>query len=100
MSDLIDRQQAINALYEINPSSDYLFIDAVVDMLENLPSQKEKEVKVIYGLYPHSDLAYNVYLCGACSKPLPWMEIGRNYDEMPKYCSHCGAKLIWRLKEE
>jgi hypothetical protein len=38
MSDLINREDAINELYNINPSEDFLFIDAVVDMLENLPS--------------------------------------------------------------
>ena len=68
------------------------------EMLEwiNEEVESESKVKVIHGLYPHGDLAYNVYICGVCGKPLPWMEIGHNYDEMPKYCSHCGAKLEWK----
>ena len=49
MSDLINRQDAINELYKINPSEDMLFVDAIVDMLENLP---EKYVKI--------------YCCGDC----------------------------------
>lgn len=42
MSDLISRQDAISELYNINPSEDFLFIDAIVDMLENL-SEKSKQ---------------------------------------------------------
>ena len=43
MSDLISRQDAINELYNINPSEDMLFIDAIVDMLENLPEKSEQK---------------------------------------------------------
>lgn len=43
MSDLINRQDAINELYNINPSEDMLFIDAIVDMLENLPEKSEQK---------------------------------------------------------
>lgn len=43
MSDLINRQDAINELYKINPSEDMLFIDAIVDMLENLPENSEQK---------------------------------------------------------
>lgn len=48
MSDLINREDAINELYNINPSEDFLFIDAIVDMLENLPEKsKQKWIPVI-----------------------------------------------------
>lgn len=43
MSDLISRQDAINELYNINPSEDMLFVDAIVDMLENLPEKSEQK---------------------------------------------------------
>ena len=43
MSDLINREDAINGLYNINPSEDFLFIDAIVDMLENLPEKSEQK---------------------------------------------------------
>lgn len=43
MNDLINRQDAINELYNINPSEDMLFIDAIVDMLENLPEKSEQK---------------------------------------------------------
>lgn len=43
MSDLINRQDAINGLYNINPSEDMLFVDAIVDMLENLPEKSEQK---------------------------------------------------------
>ena len=43
MSDLINRQDAINELYNINPSEDMLFVDAIVDMLENLPEKSEQK---------------------------------------------------------
>lgn len=43
MSDLINREDAINELYNINPSEDFLFIDAIVDMLENLPEKSKQK---------------------------------------------------------
>lgn len=43
MNDLISRQDAINELYKINPSEDMLFVDAIVDMLENLPEKSEQK---------------------------------------------------------
>lgn len=43
MNDLINRQNAINELYNINPSEDMLFVDAIVDMLENLPEKSEQK---------------------------------------------------------
>lgn len=43
MSDLISRQDAISELYNINPSEDMLFVDAIVDMLENLPEKSEQK---------------------------------------------------------
>ena len=43
MNDLISRQDAINELYNINPSEDMLFVDAIVDMLENLPEKSEQK---------------------------------------------------------
>ena len=43
MNDLISRQDAINELYKINPSEDMLFVDAIVDMLENLPEKSERK---------------------------------------------------------
>lgn len=43
MNDLISRQDAINELYNINPSEDLLFVDAIVDMLENLPEKSEQK---------------------------------------------------------
>ena len=95
MSDLIDRQQAINTLYKINPSSDFLFIDAIVDMLENLPEQK---VKVVSGVKSYGDVAYYIYMCEKCHNPIPYKQIGMNWDEQPNYCSNCGAKLEWSEK--
>lgn len=43
MNDLINRQDAIDELYNINPSEDMLFVDAIVDMLENLPEKSEQK---------------------------------------------------------
>ena len=77
MSDLIDRQHVIKALYEINPSTDFLFIDAIVDMLENLPESKAK-VKNIDIINFH---------CENCDTPVSdwWI-----------YCPICGYELIWK----
>ena len=56
MNDLINRQDAINELYNINPSEDMLFIDAIVDMLENLPEKsKQKWIPVSEALPKNDD---------------------------------------------
>lgn len=95
MNDLINRQQAINALYEINPSSDFLFIDAIVDMLENLP---EPTTKVISGIKSYGNVAYYTYMCKKCGKSIPYKQIGMNWEEQPNYCFNCGTKLDWSEK--
>lgn len=84
MNDLINRQQAINALYEINPSSDFLFIDAIVDMLENLPEPTTKVV--LQGNYIFNGFITAGGTCGNCSNAVAYGD---------KYCSICGKKLDW-----
>ena len=101
MTDLIRREDAINKLYNINPSEDFLFIDAIVDMLENLPAIKtiealnefppaesERTAKVETVEKP------NVFKCGECGQYFHSTAWGSPVE----YCSRCGAKLDWGKK--
>ena len=82
--DLIDRKATIEELYKINPSEDLLFVDAVVDMLENMPSAEEQTTEAKAAL--DFDTMFPVFVCSECNE----------YVEYPqKYCSKCGAKLVW-----
>ena len=61
MSDLINRQDAINELYNINPSEDMLFVDAIVDMLENLPEKSEQKWIPVTEALPKNNRQVLVY---------------------------------------
>ena len=83
MKDLISRQQAINEMYCLNPTEDYVFIDAAIDVLENLPSvQQERKTGKWEDNYPiiveHESLR-----CNVCHSLSP----------VGNYCYHCGAKM-------
>ena len=85
MSDLIRRQDVIDAVFELSDklSNEMLFIDAIVDEIENVPSaEPEWTAKVKEG--------WGLAMCCACKKRV------FPYD---KYCSHCGAKLDWSGNE-
>lgn len=61
MNDLISRQDAINELYNINPSEDMLFVDAIVDMLENLPEKSEQKWIPVTEALPKNNRQVLVY---------------------------------------
>lgn len=61
MNDLISRQDAINELYKINPSEDMLFVDAIVDMLENLPEKSEQKWIPVTEALPKNNRQVLVY---------------------------------------
>lgn len=61
MNDLINRQDAIDELYNINPSEDMLFVDAIVDMLENLPEKSEQKWIPVTEALPKNNRQVLVY---------------------------------------
>jgi hypothetical protein len=85
MSDLISREDAINKLYNINPSEDFLFIDAIVDMLENLPA-----IRTIETLNE---------LPSAEQKEFEWCHNCKEYDQ-EQHCCHRWTKVIRQTVEE
>ena len=98
MIDLISREDAINKLYNINPSEDFLFIDAIVDMLENLPVIKTIEALNEFPSAESKRTAKvetvekpNVYKCSKCGQYFHSTAWGSSVE----YCSRCGAKLDW-----
>lgn len=92
MSDLIRRQDAIDAVFELSDklSNEMLFIDAIVDEIENLPSvESERTAKVETVEKP------NVYKCSECGQYFHSTAWGSPV----LYCSWCGSKLDWRGNE-
>ena len=96
MSDLIDKQLAINEVWSTHGIDDMLYVDEIINILEDLPcvEQEEHTAKVIKHEYAHvlteeySTDEYYVreYLCGFCKKKV----LGGD-----DYCSHCGTRLDW-----
>ena len=102
MSDLIRRQDAIDAVFELSDklANEMLFIDAIVDEIENLPSaESERIAKVVMHKYwlgvslnvvSEHTIGYE-WICENCKKKVV---------DGDDYCSHCGAKLIWGEDDE
>ena len=96
MEDLISRQAAIDALFGICGIDYTVCVDAVVDMLENLPEAEpeERTAKVIKHDYVMHYVEEHYihekegseFLCGFCKKKVL---------DGDDYCSHCGTKLDW-----
>ena len=82
MSDLISRLAAIDAFWKLEAELRPSAIDAVLDMLKNLPSVQPEEV------IPHRNYKYlSDYWC-ECG----W-HLGKKGEV--KYCSDCGRKVKW-----
>lgn len=105
MSDLIDRDAALNQIIAIDTSIIPYFrareyVDEtknyVIKIIETLPSAgPERTAKVIEHDASVTDTdGYKYhrseYLCGACKYKVLLIDV---------YCSHCGARLEWRDDE-
>lgn len=89
MSDLIERQKAVDAVLNLSEkvADEMLFIDAIVDEIENLPSaEPERTAKVETVEKP------NVYKCSECGQYFHSTAWGSPVE----YCSRCGARLEWK----
>ena len=98
MSDLIDRQDAIDAMYKIvernldssvfeDDLSENPHIDVIVDELENLPSA-EPERKTGKWVNNINDMP----ICNQCGYMTPYDRAIDDY-EYGNYCPNCGAKM-------
>lgn len=88
MSDLIDRQAAIDAVRSYYDEQ-YALCDSIEELIEKLPSAQPAPKRgrwINYGQYadffPHSE-----YRCSVCDTP--YLEIEMYYN----YCPNCGAKM-------
>ena len=87
MSDLIRREDATKAVYDLSDklANETLFIDAVIDTLENLPSA-EPERKKGYWIVKDEDWR----------KQLEWdecSECGFTTTKQYNFCPNCGADM-------
>lgn len=92
MSDLIRRQDAIDAVFELSDklSNEMLFIDAIVDEIENLPSAEPKRTAKVETVEKP-----NVFKCAECGQYFH----STAWSSPVEYCSRCGSKLDWRGNE-
>lgn len=102
MSDLISRQDAIDAVLELSDklANEMLFIDAIVDEIENLPSAEPERKKgrwiEISWSEPDPNVCFTSYAfqsakCSICGKYLtiPYLH---SLDYFP-YCPNCGTEM-------
>lgn len=75
MSDLIDRQAAIEALMCTNPTEPYIDYDDAVKAIQDLPSAEKRGRWIEDGHYER---------CSEC---------GEYADELHNYCPNCGARM-------
>jgi len=92
MSDLISRQALIDELWRFNTSEDRLYIDSIVDIVENLPPAEPEVVKVKV-MKDLNDKPVFVCECGAYLEGETFWKIAENY------CPNCGRRLEWNEAE-
>ena len=83
-NDLISRQQAIDELWSINTPDDRIFVDAIVDMLENLQSI-DIPFQGKWILYPD----YGYWVCSECG----FVSKAFTTNILYHFCPHCGANM-------
>lgn len=92
MSDLIERQKAIDAVLELSEKmkDEMLFIDAIVDEIENLPSAEPERKTGKWIWHPEQKNIYGgKYVeCSACGE-----KYLVQYIEDEKFCRNCGAEM-------
>ena len=88
MSDLIDRQKAVDAVLGLSEKmkNEMLFIDAIVDEIENLPSAEPERKPGKW----KPDESGNVYwICSVCG----FASEAFGADILYHFCPNCGADM-------
>ena len=78
MSDFISRQEAIDELYKIDSCEDRIFVDAIIYMLENLPSHEGRWIVHNYSFGKER------YECDQCHE---------RANMAYTYCPNCGSLM-------
>ena len=94
MDDLISRQAAIDALYELfrNRPLDYGRVQIRGDVLmtiENIPSAERHGKWEIADDMPRLDNTFSIR-CSLCGQ----LMLAHPNDENPNFCCNCGAKMV------
>lgn len=97
MSDLIDRQQAIDALgeepevwedddeYGMGQRSEWCYIKETIEKLPTAHSKRKKGKWINH----RKDDGHNIADCDQCGNAIQWFD----GDEIPRYCCMCGADM-------
>lgn len=98
MSDLIRREDATKAVYDLSDklADEMLFVDAVIDTLENLPSAEPEQKGEWLDRHAYDNADYTIdewqtAQCSVCGKyhTTPYMYNFTIY----KYCPNCGTEM-------
>ena len=96
MSDLIERQKAIDAVLDLSEklADEMLFIDAIVDEIENLPSAEPERKKGKWEVQPSTgeDRPFIWWKCSECGHVI-FSETERDRKEFHAFCGRCGADM-------
>ena len=89
MSDLISRQDAVDAVLNLSEkvADEMLFIDAIVDEIENIPSAEQERTAKVKKRF--------MLVTGGMGDTLPLCECGFIVSDKWTYCPSCGARLEW-----
>ena len=90
MTDLINRQGAIDAVYDIVGYLDWEARGAVAYVLSGLPSvQPERKGEWIRG---DAEKLTGKWRCSICGNTI-YSETKRDREKFHAFCGHCGAKM-------
>lgn len=95
MSDLIDRQAAIDALhmhlmYRMGTDSNKKRLD---DWINGVPSAQPERPKGKWNTYYHSDTEFT-YSCNSCGYSAPYQVLGGEVVQKKwNFCPNCGADM-------
>lgn len=79
MDDLISRQAAIDAVFNLDASHRVSWKDAVIDTLDALPPAQRNGKWITFDYEPHE-----YYMCNKCS-----YIVRKSFN----YCPNCGARM-------
>ena len=94
MSDLIERQVAIDAFWKLDAELRPSTIDAVLDMLKSLPSaQPERKTTHWVPLDERFASWSSYYKCSECGFRINLRTVTDFSGQSVNYCPHCGLRM-------
>ncbi len=91
MSNLIDRQAAIDAFWKLEAELRPSAIDAVLDMLKNLPSVQPERKRGKWTRHFDGNEWY--WYCSLCKEQWYEEDLWMGGNSFPNFCPNCGCRM-------